>query len=360
MATEPGLALLRRRQKTSNDFHTKAARRRTTAASTTTPEASRWATKPSPAQRRRQPSAALAIRLSIYHPQPQLEEIRRFNGFGAADAHQQQQRAAAEAAGAHQQQQQRAAAEAGRQREMDVRLNAMDMKMKNMNDAVRQLIDHLPAATPSEGSSEDSAASLPSMETPAADSLPFPVETPVLSFAALLPSSPPAVFVRATPPEPPPEHRPPTPEERHPPTPEAGGAPPAAAGGDAPHKRAGALGSDAVVGRDYEAHAAPIVPKSKDQFKDIASPRFGPNWKTDLDPAKLGPWLSRLGGRLIAHDVRLGPVLDLGEHACFNLTSTNDAQAAWYIKANLWVGGQIVDQFDATSKRVDNFFSTNA
>jgi len=54
------------------------------------------------------------------------------------------------------------------------------------------------------------------------------------------------------------------------------------------------------------------------------------------------------------------PVLDLSEHAWFNLTSANDAQAAWYIKANLWVGGQIVDQFDATSKRVDNFFSTNA
>jgi len=56
----------------------------------------------------------------------------------------------------------------------------------------------------------------------------------------------------------------------------------------------------------------------------------------------------------------LGPVLDLSEHSWFNLTSANDAQAAWYIKANLWVGGQIVDQFDATSKRVDNFFSTNA
>ena len=61
----------------------------------------------------------------------------------------------------------------------------------------------------------------------------------------------------------------------------------------------------------------------------------------------------------MAHDVRLGPVLDLGEHVWFNLTSTNDVQAAWYIKANLWVGGQIVDQFDTTSKRVNNFFSTN-
>jgi len=290
---------------------------------------------------------------ALDHPQPQLEEIRRFNGFGAADAHQQQQRAAAEAAGAHQQQQQRAAAEAGRQREMNVRLNAMDTNMKNMNDAVRQLIDRLPAATPSEGSSEDSAASLPSMETPA----PHPVETPVPLFAALLPS-PPAGFVRATPPEPPPEHRPPTPEERHPPTPEEHRPPPREE-----TRRTNAPAHWVRTpwsGREYEAHAAPIVPESKDQFKDIASPRFGPNWKTDLDPAKLGPWLSRLGGRLIAHDVRLGPVLDLGEHACFNLTSTNDAQAAWYIKANLWVGGQIVDQFDATSKRVDNFFSTNA
>jgi len=101
------------------------------------------------------------------------------------------------------------------------------------------------------------------------------------------------------------------------------------------------------------------VPEFKDQFKDIASPRFDQNWKTDLDPAKLSSWLSRLRGRLMAHNARLGPVLDLDEHAWFNLTSTNDAQANWYIKANLWVGGQIVDQFDATSKRVENFFSTN-
>jgi len=149
---------------------------------------------------------------ALYHPQPQLKEIRRSNGFSAVDAHQQQQCAAAEAAGAHQQQQQRAAAEAeaGHQRELDVRLNTIDMNMKNMNDALRQLVDRRPAATPSEGSSEDPAASLPSVETPAADSLPHPVETPVPSFAALLPS-PPAGFVRATLPEPPPEHRPTTP-----------------------------------------------------------------------------------------------------------------------------------------------------
>jgi len=48
----------------------------------------------------------------------------------------------------------------------------------------------------------------------------------------------------------------------------------------------------------------------------------------------------RLKGRLIAHNIRLGLVLDVNEHSWFNLTGAGDAQAAWYIKANLWVSGQ--------------------
>jgi len=156
--------------------------------------------------------------------------------------------------------------------------------MRNMNDLMRQLVDCLPAATPSEGSTEDSAASLPPMETPAAVSLP-PMETLVPSYAALFPSIP-AGFVRATPPEPTPEHRPPTPEGHHPPTPEEHRPPP-----PEETRRTNALahwGRTPLSGREYEAHAAPIVPEFKDHFKDIANPRFGANWKTDLDPAKLG------------------------------------------------------------------------
>jgi len=270
-------------------------------------------------------------------PRPAAEP---FNGFGAAEAYQQQQRAEAaaeqqqRAEAAAEQQRAEAAAEAGR---MEDRFSAMGADINNLAGLMRQIEHRLAAATPSEGS-EDSAASMP------------PMETPVPSGAASFIPSVPAGFVRATPPEPTPNLRPPPPEEHRPLPPEE-------------TRRTNApahWGRTPLSGREYEARAAPIAPEVKDQFKDIVQPRFGANWKTDLDPAKLGPWLTRLKGRLISHDIRICPVLEMNEHLWFNLTSTGDAYANWLIKANLWVSGQIVDQFDSTSKRVDNFFSKHA